>query len=567
MSRSTRRAARLLAGIGVIALVTGLGLVAAAPAYALTFTVTTAADTGPGSLRQAIIDSNTGPGLDTISIQPGLVIDMSTFTNQAVTDSVIVTGDASNPPTIIGPSHAPIFQVTDMSATYIEVDNVTMKASTTVTSGDAITTVGGAGSLTLIGDTFENFPSPAVEILLSTGRLTVTDSVFSGNASTAADADGGAIVTGSIGVVTITGSTFSHNSAGKHGGALELNDARSVNISGSTFDSNSAGIFGGAIAVTSLISDSTWTGNTFTGNTSGAATSSIGGAAFYMGSVPTGATFLIDQSTFSGNTAAAQSPATAGAVGFIRDLQGAARVLNSTMTGNSFTGVGSGAGGNGIDLSVSVIEATGEFDLGQSTFDEAASGDHLVYVTTNLGLTRLGSDTLSGPGVLIVSNDNNAAADAVEVFDTIAVSTSSFAAIDISGTPAEISYSITSDSVNPEVVDLGGTQFGVSDPQLGALGNNGGPTQTRLPLPGSPAIDLGDPAFGGAPATDQRGAGFPRILNGRVDIGAVETPAATLAATGLDPAPTVWTASTTLLTGALLLGAVLLTRRRRNTAK
>jgi hypothetical protein len=42
----------------------------------------------------------------------------------------------------------------------------------------------------------------------------------------------------------------------------------------------------------------------------------------------------------------------------------------------------------------------------------------------------------------------------------------------------------------------------------------------HLPLPGSPAIDAGDPDFIGPPEFDQNG--LPRVVNGRIDIGAVE---------------------------------------------
>jgi hypothetical protein len=49
-----------------------------------------------------------------------------------------------------------------------------------------------------------------------------------------------------------------------------------------------------------------------------------------------------------------------------------------------------------------------------------------------------------------------------------------------------------------------------TDPQLGALAPNGGPTQTRAPLTGSPAIDMGR-AFG--LASDQRASGFPRPVD------------------------------------------------------
>jgi hypothetical protein len=59
------------------------------------------------------------------------------------------------------------------------------------------------------------------------------------------------------------------------------------------------------------------------------------------------------------------------------------------------------------------------------------------------------------------------------------------------------------------------------NPLLGSLQNNGGPTPTMALLSGSPAIDAGDPNFTG-PAYDQRGPGFARVVNGRVDIGAFE---------------------------------------------
>lgn len=68
--------------------------------------------------------------------------------------------------------------------------------------------------------------------------------------------------------------------------------------------------------------------------------------------------------------------------------------------------------------------------------------------------------------------------------------------------------------------DLVGTPANPIDPLLGPLQDNGGPTQTMALLPGSPAIDAGDNTD--APEFDQRGPGFPRIVNGTIDIGAFE---------------------------------------------
>jgi CSLREA domain-containing protein len=61
-------------------------------------------------------------------------------------------------------------------------------------------------------------------------------------------------------------------------------------------------------------------------------------------------------------------------------------------------------------------------------------------------------------------------------------------------------------------------------PQLGPLQDNGGATWTHALLKDSPAIDAGDPAFSPPPEYDQRGLGFPRVVNERIDIGAYEAP-------------------------------------------
>jgi hypothetical protein len=65
-----------------------------------------------------------------------------------------------------------------------------------------------------------------------------------------------------------------------------------------------------------------------------------------------------------------------------------------------------------------------------------------------------------------------------------------------------------------------------ANPQLGPLANNGGPTQTLAEARTSPAAGAGNPAKAvdannNPLTTDQRG--FPRLINGLVDIGAFET--------------------------------------------
>src|SRR5207244_1875713 len=71
-----------------------------------------------------------------------------------------------------------------------------------------------------------------------------------------------------------------------------------------------------------------------------------------------------------------------------------------------------------------------------------------------------------------------------------------------------------------------------TDPILGPLQDNGGPTFTHELLTGSPAIDAGDPNFTPPPYYDQRGPVFWRVRNGRIDVGSFEVQS------GSTPTPT-----------------------------
>src|SRR6202011_4473543 len=67
--------------------------------------------------------------------------------------------------------------------------------------------------------------------------------------------------------------------------------------------------------------------------------------------------------------------------------------------------------------------------------------------------------------------------------------------------------------------DLVGTTANPIDPQFGPLQDNGGPTKTMALLPGSPALNAGDPAQLGV--ADQRGV----VRAGGVNIGAYQASA------------------------------------------
>ncbi len=106
------------------------------------------------------------------------------------------------------------------------------------------------------------------------------------------------------------------------------------------------------------------------------------------------------------------------------------------------------------------------------------------------------------------------------------------------------------------------------DARLGALADNGGPTQTHDLLADSPAIDAGDPtgckdADGQLLQTDQRGVDRPQ---GRAcDLGAVEyrPPSAAGGGGGCALSPTNQTTEASVLVWGCVL--MLVRRRRRST--
>ncbi len=156
----------------------------------------------------------------------------------------------------------------------------------------------------------------------------------------------------------------------------------------------------------------------------------------------------------------------------------------------------------------------------------------------NSGTLTMNNSTVSGNGN--VANTSPASgggglaspAGTVTMQNTILARNSFGAtAADCTGTIASQGYNLIQTTTACSITGTTtGNVLGV-DPLLGPLWNNGGSTFTQVLLPGSPAIDAGNPAAPGngdtaCAATDQRGVARPKDGNGdgstRCDMGAYE---------------------------------------------
>jgi hypothetical protein len=191
--------------------------------------VTTSNDSGPGSLRQALVDAADMTGPDTINFSPAL-------SGQTV---------AFSPTKLAGTENESGYVIDDLAG--VTIDASTLPAGLTLTRGN--TSVNGrafhlrTGSLTLKAMTFRNCGGEFVHggAIYSTGALFVDRCTLAGNSS--GGANGGAIYNDN-GSVVITQSTLSDN-VGSSGGAI-YNDG-ALTLRHCTIANNNAGIRGGGI--------------------------------------------------------------------------------------------------------------------------------------------------------------------------------------------------------------------------------------------------------------------------------------------------------------------------------
>lgn len=316
------------------------------------------------------------------------------------------------------------------------------------------------------------------------GKAEVRESIVTGNTSLLG---GGGIY--AWGDLLVTASTVSENSGGNEGGGILVKSGNAV-ISDSTISGNVTSHFGGGIwsqaPITirnSLVtSNSTRVGggglsldhdaiiitSTITNNSSGG-----GGGVYSRGPL------LLKNSVVSNNVARFEGGGMYSRIG----QQSTLIVSGSTISGNSAMNDGGGI--------ATRVGNTASFFIKHSTItNNIADSDDQGFG--------------SGGGIFVSKGS-------VSLVHSIVAGN-----IDNSGTAPNLSgiFNSTYSLVGQ------GAEF------LGPLQDNGGPTPTHALLPGSPAIDAGNPNLmqgdAGLPEFDQRGAPFARVAGSRIDIGAFE---------------------------------------------
>jgi hypothetical protein len=272
------------------------------------------------------------------------------------------------------------------------------------------------------------------------------------------------------GTLTLSCRTLSGNSAAPFGyadGGGVANHRGTLTVSGCTLSGNSANYLGG------------------------------GGIFNYS-------TLAVRASTLSDNSTTPYGSAPGG--GICND--GVLTLSNSTLSGNSAAGAGGGiytetGGYPGMVLTNVTITANRANTVGVG----AHGGGVYVYRFSPYGMVPVLHNTL------IAGNFNGPSGSSRDdVYGTVNFASDYNLIGDGTGLTG------IADGVRGNLV---GSAECPIDPLLGPLQDNGGPTRTHALLAGSPARGGGSTAY--ASDFDQRGPGFPRVVGGRIDIGAYQS--------------------------------------------
>ena len=430
------------------------------------YTVTSLADSGAGTLRAGLADST---------------VTEICFSVQG-TITLSSTLQMSFPVTIDG-NGITLSGINQFQLLYVSLPVPGVLAASRRLRGaqtKAIPDFVGGPTATINGMTFTNGNAPyggAIEV--ASGNLVLTGTAFTNNTATL----GGAIY--STDTVTLSQCSFSGNTATSGSGGAVNNSEGTLTIQGGSFTSNSSPNGAGAVyndGIAQVTGSVVFSGNT--GYQGGAIYNDIYGTLTISG----GTTFTNNTATFAG-----------GALG----NSGTASITQALFTGNSAQAAGDVAASGGG------LYNAGGATISESTFTANTS-------TQNGGGISFGGESLSLVNDTITGNTAALSGSGIDV-ETSATPTVSNTII---ANNTAIAGSANSDCGNCTTVNGSNNLIGVN-PYLGPLAQNGGPTQTFMPLPGGPAVGGGSASLT-TDTTDQRG--FSRLAaNGSVDIGAVQS--------------------------------------------
>jgi predicted outer membrane repeat protein len=471
--------------------------------YTVDLTSASTAGSGTaGDLRYCIVEANanTNSAGSEIEFDPSV---FSTATPRVITlSSTLELSETAGPEVIDGPGPGVVTisgnnQVKPFAVGY----HVTASLSgVTISGGQNNDGSGGGiangGTLTVSNCLIEMNSAQFGGGIYNNGTLTVTGNTTIQNNTSAniePGSDGGGIFNDGA-TVTVTNATIQNNSA-EFGGGIDNDNGGALAVTNATIENNLAKLGGGIL--NRATSTATIAGSTVSGNTASGTSANAGGGGVYSSG-----TASITASTVSGNSATQSG-------GGIYASGGALTITNSTVVNNSLSGgtssLGAGVDENGATLSV--VNCTIAHNTEPMGDSGNGGGIWAAYGTATLNNTIIALNTDgTGPS----ANPDNLYGYAATV--------SAASAHNLIGTGGSGGL----------MNGTNGNQVGVAIPGLAAaLADNGGPTQTIALLAGSPAIGTGSAALAvdsqGHPlATDQRGAGFARVVNGHVDIGAFQ---------------------------------------------
>jgi hypothetical protein len=196
-------------------------------------------------------------------------------------------------------------------------------------------------------------------------------------------------------------------------------------------------------------------------------------------------------------------------------------ILNNSTVNSNTTNYNSGGG---ISNSGGMLSLNNTTVSGNNAANGGGGGIYNINGTTTLKNSTIAGNTSAlsyGGGIY---SDLAGGGGTVNLQNTIVAGNTGYFTQDVYGDITSLGYNVIGDATNSGFTPATGDLTNV-DPLLGPLQVNGGPTLTHALLPGSPAIDAGNPAGcsdqdGNPLTTDQRGVARPQ--GARCDIGAFE---------------------------------------------